>query len=150
MRCKPSMLGGIGLAAIAGAFILAAPQSTVAQMYSRPATTATPSSPMMEHPMKSESATARPLSRVKDPSTTLASATVNDSNGQSIGQVQSVKTSSSGKAQSVAVSLTSSATTPGKIVTLQADQLTYDPSSNQLKASLTMDQINQLPAIQTP
>lgn len=149
MHCKPSALGGIGLAALAGVFMLTGSQATFAQMYSRPATTATPSSPMMEHTMKPESATARPLSRVKDPSTTLASATVNDSSGQSVGQVQSVKTSASGKAQSVAVSLSSS-TTPGKIVTLQADQLTYDPTNNQLKASLTMDQINQLPAIQTP
>jgi hypothetical protein len=66
--------------------------------------------------------------------------------------VQSVKTSASGKATSVAVSLSAAAGTAGapKVVSIKADDLTYDPSSNSLKASLTTQEINQLPAIQSP
>lgn len=150
MRCKPSALGGTALAAIAGALILAASPAALAQMYSQPAT-ATPPSQMMDRATSPQNIGARPLSRVRNPSTTLASATVSDANGNSVGQVQSVQTSESGRAKSVAVSLSSATPgSPGKVVSLEANQLTYDPINNNLKTSLTMDQINQLPAIQTP
>ncbi|HKD22909.1 MAG TPA: hypothetical protein VKB71_12920 [Rhizomicrobium sp.] len=156
MRCKPSALGGTGLAAVAGALILAASPAAFAQMYGSPATANPPSQQMQMQMQKAtapaEKGATKPLSRVSDPSTTLASATVSDSSGQSVGQVQSVKTSASGKATSVAVSLSAAGATAGapKVVSIKADDLTYDPSSNSLKASLTTQEINQLPSIQSP
>jgi hypothetical protein len=155
MRCKPSALGGTGLAAVAGALILAASPAAFAQMYGSPATANPPSQQMQMQMQKAtapaEKGVTKPLSRVSDPSTTLASATVSDSSGQSVGQVQSVKTSG-GKATSVAVSLSAAGATAGapKVVSIKADDLTYDPSSNSLKASLTTQEINQLPSIQSP
>jgi hypothetical protein len=147
MRRKPYAFGA-GLAALVGAFLLVAPQATFAQMYSHPATASPPSS-MMDSATRLNNTGAKPLSRVKDPSTTLASASVSDSSGQSVGQVQSVKTSASGTATSVAVSLNPSGGAP-KVVSINADDLTYDASSNKLKASLTTQEITQLPAIQSP
>ena len=95
--------------------------------------------------MTEQSTSTQPASQVSSPETTLASATVQDSNGQSIGQVKSVKTSSGGKASSVAVSLSSA----GKVVSIKASKLRYDPSGNVLKASLSSTEINALPATQS-
>ncbi len=152
MRSK-LMAQAAAMAAIAGALILAASPATAQYTQSAPAaqpaqTTQAPmSSPQtpMSSPMTEQSTSTQPASQVSSPETTLASATVQDSNGQSIGQVKSVKTSSGGKASSVAVSLSSA----GKVVSIKASKLRYDPSGNVLKASLSSTEINALPATQS-
>jgi hypothetical protein len=105
----------------------------------------------MSSPQSSMSnpASTQPASDVASPKTTLASATVQDSSGQSVGQVQSVKTTASGKTSSVAVSLTS-ASGAAKVVSIRASKLRFDPSGNTLKASLTSSEINALPATESP
>lgn len=91
----------------------------------------------------------QPISQVKDPATTLASANVEDSNGDTVGQVKSVSTTPDGKASAVNVSLTSPNGT-ARIVSIGANSLMYDSDSKRLKSSLTQSQINSLPATQSP
>jgi hypothetical protein len=105
-------------------------------------------SPTTGTTMSTPSATTQPATQVTSPETTLASATVQDSSGQSVGQVRSVKTSG-GKASSIAVSL-SGAGGAGKVVSIKASKLRYDPSGNTLQASLSSTEINALPATQNP
>ena len=143
MRFNSKALGGTALAAIAGAFLLGAPamaQSTNSYSNTQSSTT---------NGMSSQTGSMQPLTQVSNPKTTLASATVQDSAGQSVGQVQSVKTTSSGKASSVKVSLTTSKGA-GKTVSIKASDLSYDPSSNMLKSTLTSTQIDSMPATQSP
>jgi hypothetical protein len=176
MRCRPSVLGRTSLAAVAGALILAASPAAFAQAspsqtspnqtapdqanpnsqanpdQAAPAQTTNPSSPMMDEQngqVPAEKVSTKPATRVADPKTTLASATVSDKDGQTIGQVQSVGISRSGHATRIAVSLNASAN-PGKVVALRASELTYDANNNNLQSSLTMREIERQPSIQTP
>jgi hypothetical protein len=149
---------GAAVAAVTGALILAASPASAQYTQSAPAaqpaqTTQTPmSSPQTQAPMSSptmqQGTSTQAATDVSSPKTTLASATVQDSSGQSVGQVQSVKTTSGGKTSSVAVSL-SSGTSSGKIVSIRASKLRYDPSGNVLKASLSSSEISALPATQS-
>ncbi len=147
-----------GRAAVAGAFVLAA-SSAFAQMGGAPQQTA-PSGGMQQQPagsmpgaapdtMQNQSAAGQPVDSMPNASTALASATVQDATGQPVGQVKSVKTSSGGTADSVAVSLTSGDNS-GKVVNIKADKLTFDPSSNVVKSTLTIQEIDQLPTQQSP
>jgi hypothetical protein len=107
--------------------------------------TATPQSTTATAP---GSTATQPATEVSSPKTALASATVQDSSGQPVGQVQSVKTTSGGKASTVAVSVTPTTGGAAKIVSIKASRLRYDPSGNILKASLSSSEINALPATQ--
>jgi len=91
----------------------------------------------------------QPVSQVKDPSATLASANVEDSSGETVGQVKSVSTTADGKASAVNVSLTGS-NGAGKVVSIDASNLRYDSDSKRLKSSLTQSQIDSLPVTQSP
>ena len=157
MRCKSILLGGAALATALALAIPATAQSSqntggygsmqnLQQQTPMQSTQPMGTQPTTSNTMGSQAAGIQPLSQVSDPSTTLASATVQDSSGQSVGQVQSVKTTTAGKASSVAVTLTSS----NKTVSIRASRLRYDPSSKTLKASLTSSQISSLPATQSP
>jgi hypothetical protein len=89
------------------------------------------------------------LSAVSNAKQTLASASVKDSSGQTLGQVQKVKTSASGTPTAIDVSLTS-APTP-KVVQLKASQLRYDRSNNMLMTvGLSASEVQSMPAISNP
>jgi hypothetical protein len=90
------------------------------------------------------------LSAVNNPKTTLASAVVQDASGRQVGQVQAVKTNSSGQPVSVDVGLTSTAGT-SKTVAIRASKLRYSPSNNLLMTTdLTASQIEAMPAVNNP
>jgi hypothetical protein len=144
-------LGGAAAAVLSGALILAAtpafapPESRAGgygSMQTPQPTTSTPMTP-------TQSSVTQPLSQISDPATKLASASVKDSNGQSVGQVRSVKTMPSGRASSIDVSLMGSSGA-GKVVSIDANNLSYDPGRNAVQATLTSAQINLLPATQNP
>lgn len=87
-----------------------------------------------------------PLSKVKDAKTTLASATVQDSSGQQIGQVANVHTTKHGTATTIDVTLQSSGGTQPKTVAIKASKLRYDESSKTLKSDLTSSELQSLPS----
>ncbi len=88
-------------------------------------------------------ATMVPLSQVQNPATTLASAQVQDSSGQTVGQVQNVQTTSSGTVSKINVTL-SSGSHAGKTVIIPARDLRFDQGGNILKARLTQSEIEKL------
>jgi hypothetical protein len=73
---------------------------------------------------------------------TLGSAAVQSQAGEPVGVVQKVITSADGKVSMVDVALSRTK----KIVAISADELSYDEQRNILMASLTVEQINSLPA----
>lgn len=85
------------------------------------------------------------VASVTDAKTQLAAATVQDQSGQQVGQVQDVHTSSSGKATRVDVALNTPSGV-GKVVSLKASQLGYDPSKNIVVAQLSRSDIESMPA----
>ncbi len=85
------------------------------------------------------------LKDVNNPSDTLGSASVEDSKGQSVGHVQAVNTTKQGEVRSIDVALNTKSA--GKVVSIRANELRYVPSSNMLRASLSMDRIAALPAV---
>jgi|SRR5215469_7778364 len=85
------------------------------------------------------------LSKVKDAKTTLASASVQDSSGQPIGQVSAVHTSKKGTPTTIDVTLQSAGGGQAKTVAIKADKLKFDQSSNTLKSDLTSSEIQSLP-----
>ena len=91
------------------------------------------------------------LSKLGDPQRELAAASVRDSSGQRVGQVQAVQTNTKGSARSVQIAL-NTATGAGKLVTVPARDLFYDSASNALVADLSQSQIEGMPskAGQTP
>ena len=73
---------------------------------------------------------------------TLGSAAVQSQAGEPVGVVQKVITSADGKVSMVDVAKSGTK----KIVAISADELSYDEQRNILMASLTVEQINSLPA----
>jgi len=148
------MFGGTAIAAIAGAMILAAapgiaaPAETAQSSQMKPADATIPAKDMPGSP--AAAAKAEPATAVTDPQKTLASAKVQDSSGNSIGTVSDVKTSSSGMAKAITVSLPASHGKKSKAVEINATELRYMPENHLLKAQLTSQQINSLPAVQSP
>lgn len=87
------------------------------------------------------------VASVQNPRDTLAAATVRDSSGQIVGQVQGVDMSPTGQAKSVVVALNTPAT-HGKNVVLPAAQLNYNPTDKGVTAELTRSEIEALPSAQ--
>lgn len=170
MKLKSSVLGGT--AALAGLLMLgagalaqdqsgssAAPSSQAtpaqgAQPYgssgqdqmSSPSQTGAPSDNANANaPM---SASMEPATRVKDAKTTLASASVQDSSGQPVGQVVDVHTTRHGTPTTIDISLQANASGSGqaKTIAIKASKLQYDQSSNTLKADLTASDLQSMPA----
>jgi hypothetical protein len=147
------MIAGAGLA-VTAALLLGAPAyaqgygSSMQNHNATPQATPTQQMPTTTGTMGSQTTATQPVTEVSDPASKLASASVRDSTGQSVGQVQSVQTAN-GRARSVKVSLT---TTAGgsKVVSIRASKLRYDPNGNSLVTTLTSSQINSLPAAQNP
>lgn len=154
MRSRSIALRGPALAVIGGALIAAGPAAAQRGQagggynsgYSSMQNTAPTTSPKMYNTSSRES---QMIGQVKDPATTLASAIVEDSSGDTVGQVKSVNTTADGKASAVNVSL-SAANGPGRVVSIGANSLMYDSDSKRLKASLTQSQIESLPPTQSP
>src|SRR5690349_13931310 len=71
------------------------------------------------------------LSRLDEPERELGAASVRDSSGRTVGQVQAVETSAKGKAQSVRIALnTAKGVAMGRRVSVPAQDLRYDSASN--------------------
>jgi hypothetical protein len=85
------------------------------------------------------------LDTVRNPKQTLASATVQNSNGQQIGQVKGVKVGSDGKTQAVDVQVIGQGGAAPKTVRLDANDLSYDKDNNVLVTPLSSDQVNSMP-----
>ncbi len=83
------------------------------------------------------------LAQIANPPQTLVNASVETNNGQAVGAVQKVVTGNDGKAQAVDVALLGA---QSKIVSIDANQLSYDQSRNVVVAQLSADQIQALPA----
>lgn len=83
------------------------------------------------------------LTQIANPPQTLVNASVETNNGQAVGAVQKVVTGNDGKAQSVDIALLGA---QSKIVSIDANQLSYDQSRNVVVAQLSADQIQALPA----
>jgi len=92
-----------------------------------------------------EQAPLQSLSKLGDPQQELAAASVRDSSGQRVGQVEAVQTNAKGSARSVEIAL-NAATGAGKLVTVPARDLFYDSASNAVVADLSQSQIEGMPA----
>ena len=84
-------------------------------------------------------------SDVSDPQTALASASIENDKGESLGQIKSVTVGSDGKAQAVNIEVASGAA--NKIVAVDATKFTYLPDHNVLVAELTKADLDSMPAV---
>ncbi|MGN6514328.1 MAG: hypothetical protein ACTHLR_00625 [Rhizomicrobium sp.] len=134
-------------AAFAAATLLSASafaQTTMSTMPSRIPNPTTSTSSQM-----STKSSGVALSSISNAKQKLASASVKDSSGQTLGQVQKVKTTASGAPTAIEVNLTS-APSP-KIVQIPASQLRYDQSSNMLMTvGLSATEVDSMPAVSNP
>lgn len=143
MKRKHIAITGAAFAAATLLSVSAFAQTTMSTMPSRlPNPTISTSSKMA-----AKSGVA--LSSVSNAKQKLASASVKDSSGQTLGQVQKVKTSAAGTPTEIEVSLTS-APTP-KTVQIPASELRYDQSSNMLMTvGLSATEVDSMPAVSNP
>ena len=137
MRYKPFAFRGAALAAVAGAVVAVTP-AMAQNNYNQPTTTNTDNMSNTGN-MSSQQGT-QSADQVSNPST-LASDSVQDSNGQTIGTVRSISAGPDGRASRINVSLTRS----GRTVSIRARELRFDPASNTLKSTLTQSQIIAMP-----
>ncbi|HWE06684.1 MAG TPA: hypothetical protein VG274_08250 [Rhizomicrobium sp.] len=171
MKRKPQFIG-TGLAALAGLLTMAA-TPTLAQYQNQPSNPqsqtapnsgqATPGNPgapavqaspsyqnstgSMQNPGKTTSAAStESLSRVSHAKTTLASAQVQDSSGQQVGQVSNVHTTRKGHATKVDITLSSSNGGQPKTISVSASKLKYDKNSNTLITDMTANDLQAMPA----
>lgn len=79
------------------------------------------------------------LNTVTNPETTLANATLQDSQGASLGTVKNVKVGSNGQASEVNFDV------GGKVVAIKANKLKFQQSNKILVTTMTKAQINALP-----
>ena len=93
-----------------------------------------------------EMANGQRASDVSNPQTTLASAGVENEQGESLGQIKSVTVGSDGKAQAVNIEVANVSGTGDKTVTVDASKFTYLPDHNVLVASLAKSDLETMPA----
>ena len=93
-----------------------------------------------------EMAKGQRASDVSNPQTTLASATVENDKGESLGQIKSVTVGSDGKAQAVNIEIASVGGAGNKTVAVDASKFTYLPDHNVLVASLAKSDLDGMPA----
>jgi hypothetical protein len=130
----------VNASAMAGSLTAGSPSSA-------PSSSSTQMAPVPSNiPQLNQPSTAagdtKPLASVSNAQSRLASATVQDMLGQSIGRVRSVQTSASGMPTSVQVALNQA----GKTVRLPADQLRYDAKRGIIVAQITQTEIDAMPA----
>jgi hypothetical protein len=85
-----------------------------------------------------------PLAAMSSPPTAIATASVVDNSGATVGAVNKVEVAASGAPLRVDVALTGET---GHVVAIDANALTYDSSTNVLTARASADQIKAMPAI---
>ncbi|HLY05946.1 MAG TPA: hypothetical protein VKR31_09385 [Rhizomicrobium sp.] len=151
MRYKSFALGGAALAVVTGVVLTGAPamaQSNYGQTTTtNPAYTgyASPANAAYTNPANPDNAGLQPgeqpADQVGNPSSTLATDSVQDASGQQVGTVRSVRMGANGRASRINISLTRS----GRTVSIRARELRFDPASNTLKSTLTLSQISSLP-----
>jgi hypothetical protein len=83
---------------------------------------------------------------VSDPQTTLASASVENQQGESLGSIKSITVGSDGKAQSVNIEIASVTGAGNKTVAVDATKFTYLPDRNVLVAELAKTDMDGMPA----
>ncbi|MBI1212212.1 MAG: hypothetical protein GC190_12170 [Alphaproteobacteria bacterium] len=82
---------------------------------------------------------------VADPQTTLASASVENQQGESLGQIKSITVGGDGKAQAVNIEVASVTGMANKTVAVDASKFTYLPDQNVLVASLAKSDLDSMP-----
>ena len=85
-------------------------------------------------------------SSVSNPEQTLASASVENEQGESLGQVKSITVSSDGKAAAVNIEVASVDGASNRTVAVDASKFTYLPDHNVLVASLAKSDVANMPA----
>lgn len=83
------------------------------------------------------------LGYLRDPKAALASGYVEDASGAGVGRVESVTTKANGRACAVEVKLESQ---NGKVVSISAGTMLFNPHDDVLRTSLTLAEINTLPS----
>jgi hypothetical protein len=92
-----------------------------------------------------EMAKGQRASDVSNPQTTLASASVENEQGESLGQIKSITVGSDGKAQAVNIEVASVSSGANKTVAVDASKFTYLPDHNVLVASLAKSDLDSMP-----
>jgi hypothetical protein len=162
MTFKSKTLAGAGLAAFAGlALVSAVPAFAQMQGQNAPPSQSyqnSPTSPMNAPTYNQQtgpgqsggamntSASTESLTSVQNAKTTLASAQVQDSNGQQVGQVSTVHTSTGGKPTKIDITLNSNNGSPAKTIAVNASELRYNPNSNTLITNLSATDLQSMPA----
>ncbi|HEY6578850.1 MAG TPA: hypothetical protein VIY09_05970 [Rhizomicrobium sp.] len=161
MRCS-KYFGATGLAAFAGLAMMAAlPAVAQTRDQTTPPTQTyqnntgsmqgangmNGSSQMNSSGMTTKASTkGESLNHVKDAKTTLASALVQDSSGQLVGQVSDVHTSRSGSPTKVDITLSSTNGGKAKTISVSASKLRYDRSDNTLITNLSASNLQAMPS----
>jgi len=166
MKYKSFALSGVAAIALAGA-IAFAPAANAAGASTAQATSPSATSPSSTAPSATDqgygassstgigtgttgtadatAAQGQPLDAVSNPKKTLKSASVQASDGQSIGKVTSVHVDSSGKPDHLNVRVNASVTgSSAKTVQIAASKLSYDSSQKMVVAQLTPDEIKSM------
>jgi len=92
-----------------------------------------------------EMAKGQRVSEVANPQTTLASASVENEQGESLGSIKSITVASDGKASAVNIEVASVSGTGNKTVAVDASKFTYLPEKNVLVASLGKSDLETMP-----
>lgn len=126
MNVRSKLVLGVAAIALAGGMSFAAQAQVTDPAPAAPATAPAPSA-------------GQPLTEVQNANKTLVGAKVQDSKGEAVGEVKSVKLGPDGKVASVDV------TVGKRTIALQADSLTYAQADNTLTSAQTKAEIQATP-----
>ena len=87
---------------------------------------------------------------VSNPESTLANASVENQQGESLGQIKSITVGSDGKASAVNIEVASATGAGDKTVAVDAAKFTYLPDRNVLVASLAKSDVESMPTAPSP
>ena len=87
---------------------------------------------------------------VPNPSTTLSTASVKTTDGQTVGEVRSVVVGADGKAQAIIVEVGGFLNVGERAVSIDATKFTYLKDRNILVAALAKSDIEKMPAVPAP
>lgn len=122
MNLHSKLVLGVASVALAGGLSIAAQAQAADPAPADPMTTPAP-------------AAGQPLTEVQNANTALVGAKVQDSKGEAVGEVKSVKLGPDGKVASVDVAVGT------RTIALQADSLTYAQADNTLTSAQTKAEI---------
>jgi hypothetical protein len=89
-------------------------------------------------------------SDVANPQTTLANASVENEQGESLGSIKSITTAGDGKASAVNIEVATVDGVGNKTVAVDATKFTYLPDRNVLVASLAKSDVQSMPEVPAP